>query len=171
MKIFPSCEVKMLSECSSGKLVRLLNFGQSDSYSIVCKSPNAGKVGVVWIDTNMVQFDEYEDADTLSVLEYNGDLVWEIDQQGPFEPPIRDIFEMSGSIVVTKDASYLNVIRSNSVPSTKLQLKISEGFVGPYREPMRDAAIFGSWKLFLEDAHRPIENRTKIAEFCVKAGD
>jgi len=119
----------------------------------------------------MVQFDEYEDADTLAALEYSGDLVWETDQHGPFEPPIRDIYEMSGSIVVTKDARYLNVVRSNFVPSIKLQMNIDDGFVGSYRETTRGAAIFGSWKLFLEDADRPIENRTEIATFSTKVGN
>tara|TARA_R110000868_G_scaffold309402_1_gene570731 strand:+ start:49 stop:447 length:399 start_codon:yes stop_codon:yes gene_type:complete len=130
-----------------------------------------GKVGIVWIDGNTAKFDMYDEADTEAVLAYDGDLIWEVNQDGPFEPPVKQIFEMSGCLVVAKGAKYLNVTRSEQTPRTKLQLNLDDGSVGQYQERLRDAAIFGSWKLFLEDADRPIENRALITEFCVKAGD
>lgn len=171
MKIFPSCEVKMLSECLPGQLVRMLRSGLAHFYCIVCSTPMDGKVGIVWIDGNTAKFDMYDEADTEAVLAYDGDLIWEVNQDGPFEPPVKQIFEMSGCLVVAKGAKYLNVTRSEQTPRTKLQLNLDDGSVGQYQERLRDAAIFGSWKLFLEDADRPIENRALITEFCVKAGD
>jgi len=171
MKIFPSCEVKVLSECLPGQLVRMLRSGLAHFYCIVCSTPMDGKVGIVWMDGNTAKFDMYDEADTEAVLAYNGELIWEVDQDGPFEPPIRKIFDQSGCLVVAQEARYLNVTRPDQIPSIKLQLNLDDGSVGQYQERTRDAAIFGSWKLFLEDVDRPIENRTKIAEFCVKAGD
>lgn len=171
MKVFPDCEIKMLSECSPGQLIRTLYFGQEGDFSIVCKPPHEGKVGVVWVDGDMAIFDMYDDADMKMVLAYKGDLVWEVDQTGPFEPPNNKIFDMPGCFVIANDSSYLNVIRPDVIPKTKLQLNINDGSIGPYNERPRSSAIFCAWKLFLEDYDRPTENRVEIATFCVKAGD
>ena len=171
MKIFPSCEVKMLSECQPKQLVRILRTGFDAKFAVVCDVPIPNKRGLVSFGEDDAVFEMYEDADAISVLAYDGVLVWELDQKGPFEPPVKQIFEMSGCLVVAKGAKYLNVTRSEQIPRTKLQLNLDDGSVGQYQERLIDAAIFGSWKLFLEDADRPIENRTLITEFCVKAGD
>lgn len=149
----------------------MLRSGLAHFYCIVCDPPMDGKVGIVWIDGNTAKFDMYDDADTEAVLAYNGELIWEVDQDGPFESPIREIFDQSGCLVVAQGAKYLNVIRPDQIPSTKLQLNLDDGSVGPYKERTKNAAIFGAWKLFLEDADRPKENRTEIASFCIKVGD
>ena len=98
-------------------------------------------------------------------------LVWELDQQGPIEPPIREIFDKAGCFFVSDGGKYLSLHRAHAHRKEPALLNISKGCIEQYRELTQRTAIFGSWKLFLEDADRPIENRAEIASFCVKVGD
>lgn len=161
----------MLSECSPNQLVRILRTGFDAKFAVVCDVPIPDKRGLVSFGEDDAVFEMYEDADTISVLAYEGELVWELDQSGPFEPPIREIFSKTGCFFVTDGGEYLSLQRAHTKRKEPALLNIAKGCVEQYRELTQRAAIFGSWKLFLEDADRPIENRTKIAEFCVKAGD
>lgn len=171
MTIFPSCRVQMLSECKLNQLVRILRTGFDVKFSIVCDVPFPQKRGLVSIGEGEVVYEMYDDADTISVLAYDGVLIWEIDQKGPFEPPIREIFSKPGSFIVTKNGDYLNLQRAHSRRSEPALLNINKGCIEQYRELTQNAAIFGSWKLFLEDTDRPIESRTEIAVFCVEVGN
>lgn len=101
MKIFPSCEVKMLSECQPNQLVRILRTGVDAKFAVVCDVPVPDKRGLVSFGEVEAVFEMYEDADTISVLAYDGVLVWELDQQEPIEPPIREIFDKAGCFFVS----------------------------------------------------------------------
>ncbi len=171
-KIFPSCEVKMLSKCCSGQLVRMLRSDQAGCYAIYCKPLNPlGKVGIVWIEENIAKFKMYDKDETEieRVLAYHGDLIWEVDHNGPFELPGKKLSEMPRCLVIAEGAKYLNVTRTDQTSEEILQLNLDDSSYRPYKKS-EDAAIFGSWKLFLEDSDRPIQNRTEIAAFCVKEG-
>lgn len=169
MDIFPSCRVQMLSECEAGQLVRILRTGFNSNFALVCDVPDPERRGLVSFDEDKVVFDLYEDADTISVLAYDGSLIWELDQEGPFEPPCTNIFDVSGSLSVSSEGSFLNVTKANASPITMMhQLNIGKGRVEQYVERIQRTAIFGSWKLYIEDNDRPLETRTKVASFCVK---
>ena len=173
MKIFPSCEVKMLSECQPKQLVRILHTRLDAKFAVVCDVPDPYERGLISFGECDAVLEMYEDADTISVLAYHGVLVWELDQQGPFEPPIREIFDRPGCFFVSDVGKHLSIqcSRPHTHRKTPALFNISQGCIEPYCERTQRAAIFGSWKLFLEDADRPIENRIEIAAFCVKAGD
>lgn len=171
MNIFPSCEVKMLSECQPNQLVRVLRTGVDASFAVVGDVPIPNKLGLVSFGEHDAVFDMYEDADTISVLAYEGELVWELDQQGPIEPPIREIFDKPGCFFVSSEGKYLSLQRAHARRKEPALLNLSTGCIEQYRELTQRTAIFGSWKLFLEEIERPIENRIEIAAFCVKVGD
>jgi hypothetical protein len=171
MKIFPSCEVKMLSECQPNQLVRVSRTGVDAKFAVVCDVPVPDKRGLVSFGEAEAVFEMYEDADTISVLACDGALVWELDQQGPIEPPIREIFDKTGCFFVSDGGKYLSLQRAHAHRKEPALLNISKGCIEQYRELTQRTTIFGSWTLFLEDADRPIENRTEIASFCVKVGD
>ncbi|WP_217622868.1 hypothetical protein [Roseovarius nubinhibens] len=160
----------MLSECSPNQLVRILRTGFDAKFALVCDVPIQNKRGLVSFGEDDAVFEMFEDADTISVLAYGGELVWELDQEGPFEPPIREIFSKTGCFFVTNGGAYLSLQRAHAQRKNPALLNIEKGCVEPYRELTQGVAIFGSWKLFLEEPERPIESRTKITEFCVKAG-
>lgn len=161
----------MLSECQPNQLVRVLRTGVDASFAVVCDVPIPNMRGLVSFGEDDVVFDMYEDSDTISVLAYKGELVWELDQQGPFEPPIREIFDKPGCFFVSDGGTYLSLQRAHAHRKEPTLLNLSKGCIEQYRELTQRTAIFGSWKLFLEDAERPIENRAEIAAFCVKVGD
>ena len=70
MKIFPSCEVKMLSECQPNQLVRILSTGVDAKFAVVCDMTVPDKRGLVSFGEAEAVFEMYEDADTISVLAY-----------------------------------------------------------------------------------------------------
>lgn len=171
MNVFPICEVKMLSECEVGQLVRTLRTGYASNFSIVCEVPSAKKRGLIWFSDDHAEFSMFDDSETVSVLAYDGTLNWELDQTGPFEPPVKEIFNKPGCLIISQSGQYLNLQRAHAQLDAPAQFSIVEGTVHPYQERLQDVAIFGAWRLFLEDADRPIEHRIEIAAFCVKVGD
>ncbi len=173
MAIYPDCFVTTLSKCKPGQLVRILQNGHAKNNLIVCDLPiDENTRGIVSLEKNSIHLHEYCDADTVFVLAFCGQLAWELDLNGPYEPPEETIFNKPGSILVSDEGSFLNIHQvNNGQRKTLRQLNIKDGCIKQYKDRFSRAAVFGAWKLFLEDCGRPIENRVEIATFCVKAGD
>lgn len=172
MRIYPGADVVRLSECKAGQFVRSLEYGEVDRFGIVFDACDKEQNlrGVVLLSEEVPTFEVESQPGDMSVLRYAGDVVWDIDNNGPFETNAHDLFNKPGVVTRKEKGWFLNVASLQRLggPRTAMQLELSSGRLDRYGESLRGVAMFGSWSLFIEEADRPYDARLKMASFTFR---
>lgn len=171
MRIYPDADVAKLSECDAGKFVRSLVYGEADNFGIVFNARDRDEDlrGIVLLNGEAPIFEVAHDAEQTSVLRYAGDVVWDIDHNGPLETNARHLFDKSGVLIRKEKGWFLNVGSPQMLGTsqTTMQLELATGKLDRYKESLRKVAMFGAWSLFIEEADRPYGARVKMASISI----
>lgn len=169
MRIIPDCTVKPLSECNPGQVVRNLSYDTSN-FAFVAESKDGGARFLIFLTDEGPQYELISEAYDHPVLVYSGEPVWEIDPNGPFEPPVRNLFNAPGALIRTADELFLNVVAyQGGIRRERGQFALGSGIMGPYRDYHNNVGIFGAWRLSLHDEGTLFSDRTEVAAFSWKA--
>src|SRR3546814_10434822 len=111
MAVSPACQIKRLSDCEAGQMVRLVgHFGQGD-FGLVADLKNAkgGRALIVFEEDKPQGWVVVEKAETLKVLAYDSVWALDIDPHGTYESNIRTMYDKAGGIIREGSRCLLNV--------------------------------------------------------------
>lgn len=166
MIILPDCEIKPLSECEAGKLVRLVGHLGSGEFALVADLKDQNGRALVLFQEGPPVFLIESDPARLKVLAYNSDLILEVDQNGPYEPVIRELYEAAGCLIHEGTRWLLNVWEANSgIMRYRAQYDFETSQLVEVSRELRNIATFGKWSLHLGERSSLREDRIKIAAF------
>jgi hypothetical protein len=169
MRIIPDCSIKPLYECKPGQIVRNLSYGR-EAYALAATVKDSDDRALIFLTNKGANYELVQNAKEEMVLAFSGEAVWEIDQDGPYEPPVRTLFGMPGAITCTVDGWYLNASFSQGFGHGRLlQIDIKSGEASQFRERFSNVSIFGAWRLSLHDEGTPFSEKTAVATFSWKA--
>lgn len=166
MIISPDCEIKPLSECDAGKLVRLVNHWGDGEFALVADLENGeGRALILFQEGTPVYLIDNNPAQ-LKVLAYSSDLIFEVDQHGPYEHNIRELYETSGCVILEGTRWLLNVREPNpEFRPHRAQYDFETFQLVEVSREINNIAIFGRWSLYLGDRDTLREERVSIAAF------
>jgi hypothetical protein len=166
MKIHPSSSIKNLAECIPGQVVRDIAYGKDGKFGLVSDIADCTNRAIVYLSDHSAEYALITNPETYKVLAYLGETVWEIDQLGPFEPPMNSLFNKAGCLIRSSESWLLNVKYAfGSSGIHRVQYDLNLGKLFNYREFMSDVAVFGAWALYLLEEGEPSEHRIELARF------
>lgn len=169
MRIFPAAEVKPLSECEPGQLVRGLEYRDDGCCGIVFDAVDSTRNlrGVVFLRQNSPQYEVDDFPEDYYVLCYSDEILVEVNQNGSHQNRHDQLMEMSGVIVFTKEGPLLNVESNGGhFPyRNRKQLNLKSGILAPHRGHQGKAMVFGSWTLSLLDLSHTSNRVTQMVSY------
>ncbi len=166
MIILPDCEIKPLSECEAGKLVRLVGHWKNGEFALVADLKDGKGRALVLFQEGAPIFLIEKNPAQLKVLAYSSDLILEVDQHGPYETTIRELYETSGCVIRERTRWLLNV--QNGLPQLqyhRAQYDFETFQLVEVSGELNNFVIFGKWSLYLGELDTLREERIKIAAF------
>lgn len=166
MIILPDCAIKPLSECEAGKLVRLVRHWGNGEFALVADlKEGTGRALVLFQEGTPAYLIENNPAQ-LKVLAYSSDLIFEVDQLGPYETTIRELYETSGCVICEGTRWLLNVREANPRPPfARAQYDFEAFQLVEVSQELNNIAIFGKWALYLGARDTLRDERIRIAAF------
>ncbi len=171
MKVFPDAKVKTLAECTPGQLLRSLEYGEGQKFGLAYEHTSAGQhyLGILLFEGEHPVFQPEDRPEQVTVLAYSGEVIFEVDQNGPLETNARNLFDVPGTTIADKDGWVLNVSSGSGYGRQNLmQFDLQTGRLEPYRERLSKVGIFGAWTVYLEEHGRLTQERIEISKFKVK---
>ena len=172
MIIFPECEIKILGECKPGEIVRIIQPHAAGQFALIASVVDSDGRALILVQEVAPAYVIIDDPKRYRVLSYPGELQLEVDQEGPFEPPVRRLYEMNGCLLRTCDSWRMNV--QSAVGGGRRdqgQYDLNRAELANPRYDVNDVAIFGNWALYFGPPGAPREERLKIASFECMAAD
>ena len=166
MNILPEFEIKALSECKAGKLVRPLSHIGKEKFALVADIENNHRRALILLQEDGPVFVIEDEPDNRHVLEYSGNLILELDQSGPFSAGFGKMYEQGGCMVHDETRSMLNVRPRDIRWDPGIAQLNCETFVLKYANSQSpNAAVFGKWKMYTGDVEGARERWVKVASF------
>ena len=150
MIILPDCEIKPLSECEAGRLVRLIGHLKDGEFALVGDLENSEHRALILFQEGAPVYLIEKEPAKVKVLAYSSDLIFEVDHHGPYEPVVQKMYEASGCVIREGTHWLLNV----QAPNNQFRLQRAQydmdnfQLVGVSHE-IQNIAIFGKWSLYL----------------------
>ena len=166
MVIAPACEIKKLSECLPGTLVRIIGSWHSGKFAIVGSIRGSKDCALVFVCADVPKYVVVNDPAQLQVLAYSSDITIEVDHLGPFEPRARDLYDLAGCIICERNRWIMNVASA----ARELQFEQKQLDLGTFElcnrsQDIDNIATFGKWSLILEGPQKLRDERVTIMAF------
>lgn len=168
MLVKPDCQLKPLSECDAGKLVRIVGQRYSGEFALVADANEKKERALILLKKEHgPQFFIESHPDQLIVLAYNERVILEVDHHGPFEPRARHLYEMPGCLIRESTRWLLNVVpvANARFRFDRAQYDLEASKIVQVSDELTNIAIFGQWSIYLGDEDAPREDRIMIATF------
>ena len=166
MNILPEFEIKALSDCKTGRLVRPLSHFGKEKFALVADIENSDRRVLILLLEDGPVFVIEDQPDYHHVLEYNGDLILELDQRGPFSAGFGEMYGQVGCMVHDGTRSLLNVRPADIRWGADVAQFNCQTFMLEYaRNQSRNIAVFGKWQMYIGDMDGARENWVGVAGF------
>jgi hypothetical protein len=171
MLVLPECDIRPLNDCPPGAALRLLSHG--GQFAIVGDGDDSEYRVLITFEADGPSLEFVEKSDTFKVLCFTGDCILDVDQRGPFEPPLRTMYEKPGCLIREPSRWLLNVrLARSSRRYERAQFDLTNHKVLPrISDRLNNIAVFGAWKLYLGQHDRPREEWTEIAAHAWSAAE
>ena len=166
MIILPDCEIKPLSECNAGQLVRLIGHLKDGEFALVADLENRKDRALVLFQEGAPVYLIESEPEQIKVLAYSSDLIFEVDHHGPYEPIVQRMYETSGCVIREGTHWLLNVQEANNhfrIQRAQYDLKIFQ--LVEVSQELKNIAIFGKWSLYLGGRETLRKDRIRISTF------
>lgn len=168
MKIIPECAVTTLDACKAGQAVRLLGYS-SGEWALVSELHNrpGERALIILGEVDSPTYQIYPDPRAINVLAYADEVLLDIDQAEPFEPPFHNLSEKNGAILRNGSEWFMNVQSGNS---RGLRHEVATYDIGNHIliERVYDfnrMAMFGKWDIYLGNMGWQRERWVRIFSF------
>ena len=166
MNILPEFEIKALSECKAGKLVRPLSHFGKENFALVADIENNHRRALILLQEDGPVFVIEDQSDHHHVLEYSGDVILELDQSGPFSAGFGKLYGQVGCMVHDATRSLLNVRPGDIRWGPGIAQLNCQTFVLEYANIQSpNVAVFGKWKMYIGDMQGARERWVKVVSF------
>lgn len=166
MRISPACDVKPVSECEPGTLIRYLGHGPS-GWALVCNVVGQPDIkGAVNLgDDRSPSFSLFREPSSLQVLAFAEPPRLLVDMNGPSEPPFAELFEANGAIVRNSTGWFMNVFSEQGQRRQRGTLDLETMTLVDDTERLNNTAVFAKWSLQLGQPRDRDEKPTEIFAF------
>ena len=166
MNILPAFELKALSECKGGRLVRPLSHFGKEKFALVADLENNDRRALIMLQEDGPVFVIVEQPDQHHVLEYSGDLILELDQGGPFSSGFGGMYGQVGCMVHDGTRSLLNVRPGDIRWGPDIVQFNCQTFMLEYAtNQSHSIAVFGKWKMYIGEMDGFREKWVRVADF------
>lgn len=166
MNILPEFEIKALSECKAGKLVRPLSHFGKEKFALVADIENKQTRALILLQEDGPVYLIEEQPDQHHVLDYSGDLILEMDQRGPFSAGFGGMYGQAGCVVHDGTRSLLNVRPGGIRWGPDVAQFNCQTFVLEYAKNQSPyIAVFGKWQMYIGDMEGAREKWIRVASF------
>ena len=166
MHISPKFEVKALSECEAGKLIRPLRKFGDGIFALVANLENNRRRALILLEEDGPVYVIEEHPDQHHVLEYAGGLIFELDQFGPYSSGFGEMFGEIGCVVLDGTRLLLNVRPGNiRFAFDIMHFNCQTFLLENVNVQSHNVAVFGKWQVYIGDTKRSRDEWVKMASF------
>ncbi len=166
MIILPDCEIKPLSGCEAGKLIRLVNNYSNGEFALVADLNEGKGRALVQLQKGAPVYLILDQPAQLNVLASSSDVIFEVDQHGPYYFIDQGRHDISGCVICIGTRWLLDVQKSNQqFRTTRKQYDLKTFRLVEVSGEYLNIAIFGKWSLSLRSRDTLREKQIKIAAF------
>ena len=159
-------EIKALSECKSGQLVRPLRQLANGKFAIVADLDNNRRHALIVLQAEGPVYVIEEQPDQHYVLEYSDDLIFELDQLGPYSSGFAEMYGQVGCMVRDGARSLLNVgPQDPRFGSDIAQFNCQTFLLENVNTNSHNIAVFGKWQAYIGDLGKSREEWVRMASF------
>lgn len=166
MNIIPEFEIKALSECKAGRLVRPLRQLGNGKFALVADLENNRRRVLVLLQEDGPVYVIEEQPDQHHVLEYGGDLIFELDQLGPYSSGFAEMYGEVGCMVRDGKRSLLNVRPWDPHFGPDIaQFNCQTFLLENVNAQSHNIAVYGKWQAYIGDMEKPRSEWIRMASF------
>jgi len=167
MTVIPACEIRSLTDCQPGQLVRPLNYRGDPDFAILGTVDGADSLAFIFMRDQGATYSVFPPADHIRVLTFEDQWFIEVDHRGPFESRARDMYEAGSCLIREKSRWVLNVwTEDHHRPFERALFDLTSAELTYSAADINNMAVFGRWTLYLGDESAPRERWRKIAAYA-----
>ena len=166
MSIIPACEIRRLSDCDPGHLVRPLGHWPPAVFGIVGTIEDGTDSALLLFQKPKPTYVTEDQPDLVSVLDYGNCWLIEVDHDGPFESRSEHMYEIPGCLIREK-SRWLMKVRSEDerFPPRHAQFDLTSFQLVRPGGVVDNIAVWGRWALYIGDEARNRDSWQKVIDY------